>query len=165
MLVCALYSPACTAWTALIIALVHDCAIDCFPTRLIAHCCLAALGGEEIVAEAIQRALNDPNGYVLKPQREGGGNNFYKDEMKHKLQTLSAEALSAYILMERIVPRPQDATMVRFGCPLRCRTICELGVFGLLLRGENNERIVNECGGYLLRVKPVDADEGGVAAG
>jgi glutathione synthetase len=30
----------------------------------------------------IQQALASPHNYVLKPQREGGGNNFYNDELK-----------------------------------------------------------------------------------
>lgn len=30
------------------------------------------------VSNVMARAASNPNGYVLKPQREGGGNNFYK---------------------------------------------------------------------------------------
>jgi glutathione synthase len=123
------------------------------------------IGGEVAVNAAIQQALNNPNDYVLKPQREGGGNNFYREQMVEKIHSMSKEELSSYILMERIVPTPQIATMVRLGAKIECSTICELGVFGLLLRGGDGERLVNQYGGYLLRVKPVDADEGGVATG
>lgn len=102
---------------------------------------------------------------MLKPQREGGGNNFCKKEMVARLTNMSREELSAYILMERIIPKPLMATMIRLGRAVQCNTICELGVFGLVLRVENGELLMNEYGGYLLRVKPIEADEGGVAAG
>lgn len=78
---------------------------------------------------------------------------------------MSPDELSAYILMERIMPLPQSATMIRLGAEVTCPSICELGIFGLVLRDERGELLVNKYGGYLLRVKPVGADEGGVAAG
>lgn len=35
--------------------------------------------------KAVELALRDPEKYVLKPQREGGGNNFYGLDVKTKL--------------------------------------------------------------------------------
>ena len=34
---------------------------------------------------ALVNALKNPHDYVLKPQKEGGGNNFYDDEAKELL--------------------------------------------------------------------------------
>ncbi len=34
-------------------------------------------------SENIARVLNNPDDYVLKPQREGGGNNLYKSQIKY----------------------------------------------------------------------------------
>ena len=87
------------------------------------------------------------------------------DELRQKLLTLSEEELSSFVLMEKITPSPQKAAIIRSGEELCCDTICELGVFGLYLRNGTGKMVTSEYGGYLLRVKPVDADEGGVAAG
>ena len=44
--------------------------------------------------------------------------------------------------------------------------MCELGIFGVFLRsGKEKDPLRNEYAGYLLRVKPEESDEGGVAAG
>ncbi|WAR11946.1 GSHB-like protein, partial [Mya arenaria] len=63
-------------------------------------------------------AINDPSHYVLKPQREGGGNNIYGDEIAEMLQKMgSTEERSAYILMERIFPWPQNNHLLKEGKP------------------------------------------------
>ena len=53
---------------------------------------------QEVMEDAIQHSEN----YVLKPQREGGGNNLYGQQLKDRLGR--REGLSAYILMQRIRP-------------------------------------------------------------
>jgi len=53
-------------------------------------------------AAVLQQAQEQPDLFVLKPQREGGGNNLYGEDAKQKLQT--RKGLSAYILMQRIRP-------------------------------------------------------------
>ena len=35
--------------------------------------------------EAVEMAISDPEKFVLKPQREGGGNNIYGKEVKDKI--------------------------------------------------------------------------------
>ena len=37
------------------------------------------------VQEVVEKAIQDPNGFVIKPQKEGGGNNFYGDSVKEML--------------------------------------------------------------------------------
>ena len=51
--------------------------------------------------------------YVLKPQREGGGNNLYDEGMVQRLQ--QGGDLAAFILMERIKPKSHKAHLVRGG--------------------------------------------------
>merc|ERR1712150_116676 len=54
-------------------------------------------------AEMINYIKNEPNGpnsFVLKPQLEGGGNNYYLEEVLSKIEELSEEKLEAYILMD-----------------------------------------------------------------
>ena len=53
--------------------------------------------------------------FVLKPQREGGGNNFYGPAVAAALQSMSLDEQAAYILMERILPPSSNAELVRDG--------------------------------------------------
>ena len=53
-------------------------------------------------AKVLQQAQEQPDLFVLKPQREGGGNNLYGEEILEKLR--QGKGLAAYILMQRIRP-------------------------------------------------------------
>lgn len=73
----------------------------------------AGLWGLEKDSSEIQRikqmAIQHAHGYVLKPQREGGGNNFYGAHVAHAMETMTPTELESYILMERIFPKEQPA--------------------------------------------------------
>ena len=129
------------------------------------------------IALDLSRAAN----HVLKPQREGGGNNVYKTAIPDFLKSLpSPKHYTSYILMELINP-PPDAknTVLRSnGTVASGNVVSELGIFGACLwrQGERDagvegsgtgefEMLHNEAGGYLMRTKGKDSDEGGVAAG
>ncbi|KAJ4402776.1 Glutathione synthetase [Didymella pomorum] len=109
--------------------------------------------------------------YVLKPQREGGGNNIYRKAIPPFLQKLPETQWSAYILMEMIEPPPLKNAIIRNGVIERGGVICELGVYGVCLwrggsgEGEKGEILENFEAGYLLRTKGDQSEEGGVAAG
>ncbi|ETV90386.1 glutathione synthetase [Aphanomyces invadans] len=106
----------------------------------------------------------NPQGFVLKPQREGGGNNLYGDDVVHAFATLTPAELESYILMERILPQEQPAVLVRNGTPVSGDTISELGMFSVALF-DQGKAILNEHAGHLLRTKLSTTNEGGVAAG
>ncbi|ELR15612.1 glutathione synthetase [Acanthamoeba castellanii str. Neff] len=114
--------------------------------------------------EAIKDALTNPDDYVMKPQREGGGNNLYGEKLKHALTTMSAQERAAHILMQRIKPQPYEAYVYRRGESSLVQAICELGVFSVYV-SKGDEEFINEDGGHLLRTKTASSDEGGVAAG
>jgi glutathione synthase len=122
-------------------------------------------------SHAVSLALADPGGFVLKPQREGGGNNLYGEEMVAVLRTHDPSAprgkrgdLSAYILMQRIFPPTNQTLCLRQGEMVALETLSELGIYGGYVRvGEAVTR--NAHGGHLLRTKAATSDEGGVAAG
>lgn len=110
--------------------------------------------------------------YVLKPQREGGGNNIYREAIPPFLQELSGQQWPAYILMEMIEPPAQRNVIFRDGELASGNVICELGIYGTCLWedvggvGQGQRKIVNNTeAGYLLRTKGADSSEGGVAAG
>ena len=53
-------------------------------------------------AKVLQQVREQPDLFVLKPQREGGGNNLYGEEILEKLR--QKKGLAAFILMQRIRP-------------------------------------------------------------
>ena len=124
--------------------------------------------GEKNMQKTIQLGLSNPADYVLKPQREGGGNNLYGKELKEKLEN-DTKDLPAYILMQRIFPPSHQVTMLRKGLAHEIESLSELGIYGSYLRkgdvNSNTARVMNEHGGSLLRTKAASSDEGGVAAG
>ena len=50
-----------------------------------------------------EMAMKEPERFVLKPQREGGGNNVYGEDIPEFLEKIKdSSERNAYILMERI---------------------------------------------------------------
>ncbi|KAI8940697.1 hypothetical protein NX059_001965 [Plenodomus lindquistii] len=109
--------------------------------------------------------------YVLKPQREGGGNNVYRKAIPPFLEKLPKSQWPAYILMEMIEPPPLQNAILRNGELQKGGVICELGVYGVCLwrngsaDGQRGEILESWEAGYLLRTKGDQSEEGGVAAG
>ena len=112
----------------------------------------------------IDMALARPGDYVLKPQREGGGNNYFDDEMVDQLKSMSAEELKAYILMERIKAPAHDSVLVVEQQTSAIPCVSEVGRFGVCL-SKDGSFIFNQDAGYLVRTKSEDVNEGGVCAG
>jgi len=105
-------------------------------------------------------------GYVLKPQREGGGNNIYRSAIPPFLKSLPETHWKSFILMEIIIPPPVQNIILRNGALEQGGVICELGVYGTCLWDQATKEILhNEEAGYLLRTKGDKSEEGGVAAG
>lgn len=136
------------------------------------------LDDSEAGLKAQKLALNPETakGYVLKPQREGGGNNIYRTAIPQFLRDkVPKEKWKSYILMELIEPPALNNSIFRNGEIRSGGVVSELGVFGVCLwrnpmdrsraRGEGGEILENFGAGYLLRTKGRDSEEGGVAAG
>jgi glutathione synthetase len=105
-------------------------------------------------------------GYVLKPQREGGGNNTYRSAIPPFLLSIPETHWKSYILMEIINPPPVQNIILRNGNVEQGGVICELGIYGTCLWDSvTHEVLHNEEAGYLLRTKGDKSEEGGVAAG
>ena len=132
---------------------------------------------------------------MLKPQREGGGNNAYGAAVAAMLRDGNATAaLDDQILMERIFPAVQPALLVNRGRVAAAPALSELGVYSVFLGRSpavgggaggaapeplapwaevgaghggppGSSVILNEYAGYLLRTKQDGVDEGGVASG
>lgn len=107
--------------------------------------------------------------FVLKPQREGGGNNIYKSDIHPFLtQNIPDEKdWGAYILMELINAQPTKGNVILRNNELHnVDILSELGIFGTVLIDTATKKIEhNSYDGWLLRSKVSDSNEGGVAAG
>lgn len=107
---------------------------------------------------------------MLKPQREGGGNNYYGAELAARLSEGLSQAdanptgLSAFILMQRIRPPPQRSILVRNGQWAEEEALSELGIYGTYVAVGGKE-VWNREAGHLVRTKASSSNEGGVAAG
>ena len=123
-------------------------------------------------ALSIATDVEKSKGYVLKPQREGGGNNVYGAKIASYLKILGQDSKKyrAHILMELIEPPALRNSVFRNGQVVSGDVIGELGVYGVCLwrTGKDTagpEILENWEAGYLLRTKGRDSEEGGVAAG
>ena len=123
-------------------------------------------------AAALATSSTRSAGYVLKPQREGGGNNIYGKKIPAFLKSLGEDELKwkGHILMELIEPPSLRNSIFRNGEVKSGEVIGELGVYGVCLwrRGKEKDRaevMRNFEAGHLLRTKGRESEEGGVAAG
>lgn len=123
-------------------------------------------GGDAGVYKAREQHAN----LVLKPQREGGGNNVYKEAIPPFLDSLPAHEREAWIAMELIkTPQGLGNYLVRAGGgtegAVKAEVISELGIFGWALFGGADGKVQEKEAGWLIRTKGKDSNEGGVAAG
>lgn len=125
-------------------------------------------------AASLATSPHESAAYVLKPQREGGGNNIYGTKIPAFLKSLGDDELKwkGYILMELIEPPSLRNTIFRNGEVKSGEVIGELGVYGVCLwrNGKDKDQdkaeiVENFEAGHLLRTKGRESEEGGVAAG
>lgn len=86
-------------------------------------------------------AISDPCKFVLKPQREGGGNNVYNNDIRTCLNFMkNKKERTAWILMDRIHPPLQTNYLIRAAqesilesnVTLSC-VVAELGIYGVII--------------------------------
>lgn len=114
----------------------------------------------------IKMAIETPEKFVLKPQREGGGHNVYGKNVKKTLEELaSSKEREGYILMEFInSPSVQNYFIQWNKDAIPCHLNCELGIFGVVI-GNKDSVLHNFEAGHLLRSKTDDSNETGISAG
>jgi glutathione synthase len=116
------------------------------------------------------RARASAEKLVLKPQREGGGNNVYKSSIPAFLDSLPIKEREVWIAMELIsAPDWLGNYLLRAGTGsegvVKTEVINELGIFGWALFGPDAKNVKEKEVGWLVRTKGKDSDEGGVATG
>jgi len=129
-------------------------------------CKIYPLDGSNQGQTAKKLAFEHPENYVLKPQREGGGNNVYKEDIPGFLKSIPESQWAGYILMELIHPPLEKNILLRDGQLFNDGIVSELGIYNASLLDESTGKIIsNSYGGHLLRSKISSSNEGGVAAG
>ena len=119
------------------------------------------------VGTARELALAWPEDWVLKPQREGGGNNLYGEDLVRRLEVLRPEESPAFLLMEYIRPAPFHSVRMVENEVVEGLCLTELGAYGAYLAepGGIESPLLDEDLGYLLRTKDRDSREGLVIGG
>ncbi len=117
-------------------------------------------------ADIRKAAQSAPQDFVLKPQREGGGNNLYGKEMAQTLAAMTSSEFNAWILMERIYAPQTNNILVQNKqfTQQPVAVVSELGIYAACL-SRGKELLENRALGHILRTKPASAEEGGVATG
>ncbi|XP_028410101.1 glutathione synthetase-like [Dendronephthya gigantea] len=112
----------------------------------------------------VKMAIENPQRFVVKPQREGGGNNVYGEAIREVLSK-NDDSRTQYVLMEKIRPPILKNYIVQVHKDevLEEDVVCEYGVFGVVISDENGI-VENKTVGHLLRTKSTIHDDGGVAA-
>lgn len=117
---------------------------------------------DDKLAKELAKAM--PQKYVLKPQREGGGNNLYDQEMVTEINKITEEQQKAYVLMERIFTPRESSVLVVDRMAEETETVSEVGRYGACFHDGKAFRFNRDIG-YLVRTKSSDQNEGGVCAG
>lgn len=131
---------------------------------------LYSLDLDENGDKAVKMALDAPDRFVLKPQREGGGNNLYGEDIRKKLMSCTEnKERSAWILMDKINPPVQQNYLIRPNQDYEknsalCDVVSEMGIFGIILC-DGDEILINKQVGHMMRTKLTSCNEGGVHAG
>uniref|UniRef100_A0A914I0K1 Glutathione synthetase n=1 Tax=Globodera rostochiensis TaxID=31243 RepID=A0A914I0K1_GLORO len=117
--------------------------------------------------ELIKDAMENPSNYVLKPNRECGGNNYFDEQIPEAFQKFTPEERAAHILMQKLRPMAVQNYLLRpLKEPKESSVVPELGVYGFLLGNMVDGSVQhNVQQGYHFRSKLAHLNEGGISAG
>ncbi|CEF61078.1 Glutathione synthetase [Strongyloides ratti] len=127
------------------------------------------LGGDSDEEKlVIKDAKSNPDKYVLKPQTEGGGGNFFGKDIPNLLNSLSKTELKCYILMEKLHPTPTENFLIRPNQKVeKSQVVSELGIYGWLIADKKNifPNRNSTYYSYMMRTKESTTNEGGICVG
>jgi len=99
--------------------------------------------------------------YIVKPMKEGGGNNYYNDDI---LKIVDTDQINTSIIMERVTPPETETLILEEGKVSKKVCVSEVSVYGIILSDESNVYL-NKQVGFLHRTKEAKVQEGGVMSG
>eukprot|EP00741_Cyanophora_paradoxa_P022451 tig00021489_g21677.t1 len=117
-------------------------------------------------AAAAAAAAARPEDFVLKPQREGGGNNLFGEDLRRALAGgMAPDQLAAHILMDRIRGPSLQSWVLKDGRPAAEEIVWELGIYGAAVADGSGATVHNRAAGHLLRSRLVRYNETGLSSG
>lgn len=116
----------------------------------------------------LTKVLGNCENYIIKPQKEGGGNNYSGEAIKKVILSVASEPTTEIkdsIIMEIINPPSHENIFLKEGKPVVIEnTVSEFSTYGIMLSKEN-EIVLNKSTPFLVRSKSSEQKEGGIIVG
>ena len=122
---------------------------------------------DEAKKELFSKIKSDPTKYILKPMREGGGNNIYGDKLTQLIPEEGNEPgdlLKISVIVDKIDSAVHESIVLRNEKISVQNSISEFSIYGIVLSNENIF-ILNKSSSFLVRTKNKDEIEGGIMEG
>ena len=122
---------------------------------------------QEKQKELFSKIKADPNKYILKPMREGGGNNITGDKLKELIPEEGNEPndlLKVSVIVDKIDAAVHESIVLRNEKINIQNSISEFSIYGIILTNENN-LVMNKSVSFLVRTKNKENIEGGIIEG
>ena len=122
---------------------------------------------QEKQKELFSQIKTDPNKYILKPMREGGGNNITGDKLKELIPEEGNEPndlLKVSVIVDKIDAAVHESIVLKNEKINIQNSISEFSIYGIILTNENS-LVMNKSVSFLVRTKNKDDTEGGIMEG
>lgn len=118
--------------------------------------------------EILEKMAKESDNYLIKPMKEGGGNNYNYDEVRKIAERKDLDILHKSIIMERIFPPVSVNYVLKGNNIVQENVITEVGIYSYILTNCIDSKIVeieNHTFGALFRTKFQFESEGGISYG
>lgn len=118
--------------------------------------------------DILEKLEKQSDNYLIKPMKEGGGNNYNYDEVRKIAERKDLDILHKSIIMERIFPPVSINYVLKGNTVVQENVITEVGIYSYILsdcRGSKITEIANHTFGALFRTKFQFESEGGISYG
>ena len=122
--------------------------------------------GRELI-ELSTKIKAEPEKYILKPMKEGGGNNITGEKLKNIIPEEGNEIsdlIKNSVIVEKIDSYEHEGLVIRNEKIEVQNSISEYSIYGIILANENNI-IINKNVSFLVRTKHKKSIEGGIIEG
>ena len=119
------------------------------------------------IKELFNKIKNEPEKYILKPMKEGGGNNITADKLKELIPDEDSEIsdlIKNSVIVKKIESYEHEGLILKNEKINLQNSISEYSIYGIVLT-ENDNFIMNKSVSFLLRTKDKDNVEGGIIEG
>lgn len=104
----------------------------------------------------------DVDKFIVKPQKEGGSNNFSGKQLLKALD--NEEIMNTSIIQAKINPPEFDAFILKEDKVTKEKCVSEFGIYGIIISDDTTVHL-NKSAGFLCRTKKSSVSEGGVCSG